>query len=404
MSSYSGIGCMSGSSLDGLDVCFAEYTGDKDTDIWGYRILKAETYPYPSEWGDKLRNASKLVGESLIKLHMEYGKFIGKTVLKFLENNEIPASSVDFVASHGHTVFHNPKEGYTFQLGDGETTSSYLSWPFVCNFRTKDVALGGQGAPLVPVGEKYLFNPHDICINLGGIANIGLKSGGGIGEDVCPCNYVTNRLAKQYNNDLEFDKDGKIAAQGNVIQEIYDKLEALPFYQEGPPKSLGPDWINTNIIPLLNTKTHSIPNLMRTFVEHVANRISTSCSDNHVRMRKHDRYHSETANVLVTGGGAFNKTLMELLRQKLKENKMEIEEADSDTINFKEALIFGFLGLRCLLGEENIYSGITGSRSNSVSGSIHRPLLSGSTPTKFEKFFFQLRRQRSLSMNYYDED
>lgn len=121
-------------------------------------------------------------------------------------------------------------------------------------------------------------------------------------------------------------------------------------------------------------------------------------------MRKHDRYHQETANVLVTGGGAFNKTLMELLRQKLKENKMEIEEADSDTINFKEALIFGFLGLRCLLGEENIYSGITGSRSNSVSGSIHRPLLSGSTPTKFEKFFFQLRRQRSLSMSYYDED
>ncbi len=255
MASYRGIGLMSGTSLDGLDICYVEFTGDVETDVWGYRIQKATTLPYSEDWRARLREATTLSGVDLIRLHFDYGHFIGQSIKNFIQKEDL---KVDFVASHGHTVFHQPERSFTFQLGDGETTSTYLPCPFVCNFRAKDLALGGQGAPLVPSGEKFLFNQTDLCINLGGIANIGKK--GEMGYDICPCNIVLNRLAKQFDDQREFDKDGELATRGVVKDDLLEKLEDLEYYKEPPPKSLGTEWISQEILPLLNVRFNLVLN------------------------------------------------------------------------------------------------------------------------------------------------
>lgn len=251
MSTYIGIGLMSGSSLDGLDICCVEFTGDVETDFWSYRIVNAETIAYSEEWTKTLRNASTLSGVELIKLHVDYGHFLGRAITNFINEHNL-RETVQFAASHGHTVFHAPEQGYTFQLGDGETISSHLPFPLVSDFRTKDVALGGQGAPLVPGGEKYLFGTYDICINLGGIANIGIK--GQKGFDICPCNIILNSLA-QFKDGMLYDKDGALARSGHVIKELLAELEDLPFYKEPPPKSLWKEWIEQHVFPLLNVST-----------------------------------------------------------------------------------------------------------------------------------------------------
>lgn len=248
MSTFVGIGCMSGSSLDGLDICCVEFTGDVCSDLWGYRILSAETVPYTEAWIKTLKNASKLLGSDLIKLHVDYGHFVGKSVSDFIDKNSL--TNIQFVASHGHSVFHQPADGFTFQLGDGQTTSTYLTVPFVCDFRSKDVCLGGQGAPLVPCGERFLFTNNDMCVNLGGIANIGVK--GHQGYDISPCNIILNRLASQVNGKLLYDKDGQIAKSGKVVPQVLEKMNGLSYFDQLPPKSLWRNYIEKEIYPLLN--------------------------------------------------------------------------------------------------------------------------------------------------------
>lgn len=245
---------MSGSSLDGLDICCVEFTGDICSDSWGYRILCAETTEYTPEWSRRLRDATTLSGEELVSLHIDYGKYVGMAVASFIKTNRL--HDVQFVASHGHTAFHKPKHGITFQLGDGEATSAFLRVPFVCNFRTKDVCFGGEGAPLVPCGEKFLFRNNDICVNLGGIANIGVK--GASGYDVSPCNIVLNRLASFKDSTFLFDKDGEIARNGTVIQEVLNKLNGLSYYREEAPKSLWKDYIESDVFPVLDVSSYKL--------------------------------------------------------------------------------------------------------------------------------------------------
>ncbi|CAG2185211.1 anmK [Mytilus edulis] len=394
MASFSGIGCTTGPSLDGLDLCHVEFTGDVQTDIWGYRIMKATTIPYTPEWQGLLRTASQLSGEQLIRLHVEYGHFVGQTIDEFIQTEGI--NNLDFVASHGHTVFHQPNLGYTFQLGDGETTAVHLRYPFVCNFGNKDVALGGQGAPLVPNGEKFLFSHKDICINLSGIANIGLR--GLQGYDVCPCNYVSNMLANLHDSKLEYDPEGDLARTGKVIDDVLQQLEELDYYKQLPPKSMESEKIENSVLPLLDTKKYQIPDLLRTFAEHVANRLADACKDGR------NTLHAGTVSkqngvikVLVSGGGSFNTHLIELFQSKLLNEGFDIEIADRDTIVFKEALIFAFLGLRCLLNQENIMASVTGSKFDSISGSIHRPVHSSSSVTRIIRFLMEKNKQRTAS-------
>lgn len=238
---------MSGSSLDGLDICCVEFTGDICSDLWGYRILCAETIPYSVEWAKVLGNAGNLSGAELIKLHVNYGHFVGKSVSGFIEKNNL--ENVQFISSHGHSVFHQPAEAFTFQLGDGETTSIYLKAPYVCDFRSKDICLNGQGAPLVPCGERFLFMNNDMCVNLGGIANIGIR--GHKGYDICPCNIVLNRLASQTSAKLLYDVDGEIAKSGQVVPHVLQSLNCVSYYSQLPPKSLWRDYIESDVFPIL---------------------------------------------------------------------------------------------------------------------------------------------------------
>lgn len=371
MSTFIGVGCMSGSSLDGLDMCCVEFTGDVCSDLWGYRILAAETVLYPEPWAQRLAGAARLPGVDLIKLHADYGHYVGKTVAEFIQKNKL--ENVQFVSSHGHSVFHQPEDGFTFQLGDGETTSTYFKVPYVCDFRSKDICMGGQGAPLVPCGERFLFTNNDMCVNLGGIANIGIR--GNFGYDICPCNIVLNRLASQADPNLLYDKDGMMARDGKLLPRVLDKLNNVAYYSDSPPKCLWRECIEKDIFSLLDTKQYQIQDLLRTCTEHVASLVADAC----VMAAEEIPSRESKKSVLFTGGGALNKYLMELIRDKLDDRDFEIERVDEDTINFKEALIFAFLGLRCLLGEENVFKDITGSRKDTVSGSIHRPSHTGTT-------------------------
>ncbi|ESO90678.1 hypothetical protein LOTGIDRAFT_73844, partial [Lottia gigantea] len=351
---------MSGTSLDGLDLCYTQFTGDVSTDVWSFRIEKAITIPYTDTWKGRLSGSVNLNGADLIQLHVEYGHFVGQTVRDFIKEGNLKP---DFVASHGHTVFHQVDKGFTFQLGEGETTSIYLTCPFITNFRSKDLALGGQGAPLVPSGERFLFSQTDICLNLGGIANIGLKNGKGY--DICPCNIVFNRLAGLHTAFMDYDEDGKLASRGKIKPDLLDQLNDLDYYKLKCPKSLGIEWISAKVFPLLDAKQYTYEDMMRTLAEHVAQKIAQACVDSKPSTK------DDEVSVMITGGGAFNKFLIKILSEKLEEHKISIKETDEETINFKEALVFAFLGLRSLLGRENVCSDVTGSTTDTVSGSIH---------------------------------
>ena len=272
MQSYIGIGVMSGSSTDGLDVCAVKLTGDDTSDIWCHRINHAKTYAYSPTWAAKLRSANKCSGEQLARLHVEFGHYIGMRIKEFID--EFDVSDVKFVAVHGHTIFHQPRDkinadededddedpekhctgkGFTFQLGDGETIASYTRCLVVSNFRAKDMAVGGQGAPLVPVGEKHLFHQYNCFLNLGGIANIASEDRG---FDICPCNMLLNHLANMHDSTLDYDEDGDIAAKGSLIEDLLERLNNLDFYKQSPPKALGRKWIEANVFPLLDLKVN----------------------------------------------------------------------------------------------------------------------------------------------------
>lgn len=396
MSSFTGLGLMSGTSLDGLDLCCVEFTGDVESDIWGYRVKFAKTVPYTSEWRERLSGAASLSGLELIKLHYDYAHFMGQIATNFLKENEL---RVDFVAIHGHTVFHQPEKKLTFQLGDGETFATYLKCPVVANFRAKDVAMGGQGAPLVPSGERFLYNQVALCLNLGGIANVGTR--GGSAWDICPNNMVLNKLARMFNPSLDYDNDGNIARDGFIHPELLEILENLEFYSLPSPKSLGAEWVDENIWPLLDTKKYSVPDLMKTFVEHVTNRITDACADAVLREPAESTLIGPQlgeSTVLITGGGAHNTFLMNELRAKLTAKGITIEKTDNCTVDFKEALVFAYLGLRCLLGKENVFAETTGARENSVAGSIHQPPILEPVVTSMHAHFrYLLRRQQSYS-------
>ena len=247
--SYIAVGLMSGTSCDGIDLCRVQFSGSPVDDTWSYSVLEATTIPYSREWKKKLQNFDSLSGYDVIKLHTDYGHLLGAELTAFIGEND-----VDFVGSHGHTVFHNPTERMTFQMGDGETMATYLRQPLVTSLRNKDVALGGQGAPIVPFGEKRLFGSYDICLNLGGICNISVAN---LGFDVVPCNMALNQLAKLHIADLEYDNNGEIARAGVVIDHLLDELNSLAFYRHRPPKSLAREWFEENVQPILNeVRTH----------------------------------------------------------------------------------------------------------------------------------------------------
>lgn len=353
MKNYVVIGMMSGTSLDGLDIACVRFTNDG---IWHFDPIKCISLGYEPSWRNNLSQAIHLSGLQLKKLDLEYGTFIGHAAHAFIEAHKLKP---DLIVSHGHTVFHQPEIGLTLQIGDGYRIHQATGIKTICDLRSMDVSLGGQGAPLVPLGDQELFGDFDYCLNLGGFSNISFHfQGHRIAFDICPVNTVLNYLTGLLGK--EYDEDGAIAKSGNMIPELLEKLNNLEYYSMKPPKSLGIEWVNKNIISMLPKS--QIPDVLHTFCHHISGQILAGCSFitpmglNHARM-------------LVTGGGAKNSFLMELLGDKLGAN-INVVVPDIEIVDFKEAIVFAFLGLLKELGQINCLKSVTGAQKDSSGGLV----------------------------------
>jgi len=338
---------MSGTSLDGLDIALCEFEFAKK---WNFKIEKATTIQYSDYWISQLSNAHQLSGFDLTNLNKEFGRFIGTSVKEFLNNLN---TTVDFIASHGHTIFHQPEKQLTLQIGDGAEISAITNIKTVSDFRTLDVALGGQGAPLVPIGDELLFSDYDYCINIGGFANISFKKDNDrFAYDICPANITLNYFAQKLNK--EFDKDGLLGQKGKVNKDLLKALNEIDYYNLNYPKSLGREWINSTFTPLTLNSNISLSDTMSTLYEHISEQISKSINNNQ-------------AKVLITGGGAYNKYLIKLIKEK---TTSEIITPTEEIIEYKEALIFAFLGLLRINGQINTLASVTGAKRDSSGGII----------------------------------
>lgn len=350
MAKYKVVGMMSGTSLDGMDLCYCSF--EQINEKWAYQLLESITIEYPNHWLKKLENAPNLSGSDLLLLHFEYGRWIGEKIKECFANKEI-----DFISSHGHTVFHQPNKGITFQLGHGQSIANAINHTTICDFRTADVLLGGNGAPLVPIGDQLLFGEYEACVNLGGFANISYSEKNIIKAfDICPVNIVLNYLSKDIG--LKYDKDGNISKSGKLIEPLLDELNSLDFYKTSPPKSLGREWVEENIIPLIEKSKGETRDKLRTFSEHSAVQIAKTLNG------------LQSKKILFTGGGAHNLFLIERIKALTNKN---INMPHKNVIDYKEALVFAFLGVLRMEKKTNILSSVTGATNNSSSGMIFHP-------------------------------
>ncbi len=350
-STYTVLGLMSGTSCDGLDMVLTRiFHSDKG---WEYEWIDAYTVPYEKEQQLFLKNIKQLGAEDLLKAHFEWGAYFGECAKKFLTKH--PGTRVDFIASHGHTVYHQPNHGWTFQMGAASSLAVSAQCPVVADFRTTDVANGGQGAPLVPIGDRLFFAEFDFCLNLGGFANISYElNNERFAFDICPLNLPMNLLATRLG--VDFDANGDFAKQGSVNIELLSQLNALEYYQMTPPKSLGAEWYEKDYINVLKQHTIPVVDILSTVVEHAALQIA-KCTV------------GWSGKVLVTGGGAWNEFLLSRIREHAPQ--MEWVIPDADLVNFKEALIFALLGVLRWEQKANALASVTGANLNSIGGGVY---------------------------------
>jgi len=351
MKTYLSIGCMSGTSLDGLDLVACRFTTDE---AWKFEIIKAVTIPYSHKWINKLSKAAELNALGFALLHNEFGKFIGKQVADFCSDlPDLP----DLVSSHGHTIFHQPHKKLTVQIGNGAQIAAASGLPTACDFRSLDVALKGQGAPLVPIGDELLFGEYELCLNLGGIANFSFRENDERKAfDICPANMAFNHFTKELG--YEYDLDGNLGRTGVVQEELLSLLNSLDFYQLTGPKSLGREWFEKEFLPLISSFQLEHKDILRTLYEHISDQLTFSV----------DQYPK--GKILITGGGARNVFLIELFSEKTK-HKTIVPSAQ--IIDFKEAIIFAFLGVLRLRNEVNCLKSVTGANRNHSGGVIYLP-------------------------------
>lgn len=346
MKLYKAIGVMSGTSLDGIDICYVELSSFENK----YQIIHAETIEYDTYWRKRLADAIDISGESLTKLDIEYGHFLGEQILQFIEKNQI--QTIDFIASHGHTIFHRPNFGYTLQIGHGAAIWAKTNIPTIYDFRTQDVILGGQGAPLVPIGDQMLFSNYDACLNLGGFSNISFeRNQKRIAFDICPVNIVLNRLSARLNR--KFDDKGALAKYGTIDKSLLEKLNQLEFYELNAAKSLGVEWCREMVDPLIEQSNLKTEDLLATFTEHIAIQISKVFNRNEIK------------NVLITGGGAYNEFLIQCIAKK---SMTKLILGDPVLIEYKEALIFAWMGMLRMEQRINVLSSVTSANRDHSSG------------------------------------
>lgn len=355
---YKVLGLMSGTSLDGLDIAYCQIW-QNEQEKWDFKILKAETISYSLDWKSKLKNAIFLSEKEHEDLDISYGQWLGQEAKKFLQKNNC---IIAFIASHGHTSHHRPEDGYTFQLGNGQELANVSNQKVICDFRSLDVKNGGQGAPLVPIGDELLFKEYDFCLNLGGISNISFKKNNSriaydIGLANMPLNYITQKINKEY------DEGGRLAASGKLDKELHAQLDELAYYKLPFPKSTGYEWFTEKIVPLIENSSSSIEDLLHTFIHHNCTKIASAIESNQV---------NPNSKVLVCGGGALNDFFISTLKEKLH-SLAKVVIPEKQLINFKEALVFALMGVLRVRDEINIMSSVTGATKNSSSGVIFSP-------------------------------
>lgn len=367
---YGAIGLMSGSSLDGLDIAFVRF--HEQAGKWEYEIVEADCYPYSAEWVEKLRSAIDLPARDYQLLHTAYGHYTGQEVNRFIEAHGLQFQ-VAVIGSHGHTTFHMPEKKMTGQLGDGAAIAAVTGLPVVSDLRAMDVALGGQGAPIVPIGEKMLLGDYAYFLNLGGIANLSAKPptpnsqlqtpnfSGIIAFDVCPANRVLNMLAAELG--MEYDKDGAVAATGQVNPELLEKLNGLDYYRQPYPKSLANDFGTDTVYPIIRQTGIPVADGLRTVCEHIVVQVSQS-------IQSLQPAAQPGAKLLATGGGALNGFLTALLRERLATVGVELAVPDKKLVNFKEAMVMAFMAILRWRQENNVLASVTGASRDSIGGAL----------------------------------
>lgn len=357
MKTYEILGLMSGTSLDGLDLayCHIWQSGTR----WKFKIKETKSVSYDPEMQSKLRDSIFLPAEELLSFHNSYGTWLGEQSKSFIEEHHL---NVDCIASHGHTTHHRPEMGLTFQIGSGQHLANASGQKVICDFRTNDVALGGQGAPLVPIGDALFFGEYDFCLNLGGIANVSFdKDGQRIAYDIGLANMILNHITRK--NGLDYDKGGQLASSGRVNAELLKKLNDLEYYRLPYPKSIGYEWFVEKVVPLVDGTDDSMENLLCTGIHHICEQIA-------VQVTVNSRQSENT--LLVTGGGALNDFLTQTLQEKLGVGTKVIVP-DKKLIEFKEALVFAFMGVLRMEGKTNVLRSVTGAKRDSSSGVVYLP-------------------------------
>ncbi|SHK57590.1 anhydro-N-acetylmuramic acid kinase [Maribacter aquivivus] len=357
MKIYKIIGLMSGTSLDGLDLAYCHIW--EKNGVWEFDIKETKSVKYSSEMLNTLKNAISLSAEKLIKLHNTYGTWLGEQTSIFINVNKL---DVDYIASHGHTTHHRPEMALTFQVGSGQHLANATGIKVIADFRTNDLALGGQGAPLVPIGDRMFFNEYDYCLNLGGISNVSFEvKDKRIAYDIGLANMILNYITRKV--DLEYDEDGKLARSGNINTKMLEQLNSLKYYLLPHPKSIGYEWFLEEVVPIVEDNDDTIENLLHTSIHHICDKVAQQINLNF----KHNKQQ-----LLITGGGALNSFLIETLQQKLGDTT-KVVVPEKIIIEFKEALVFALMSVLRVEQLTNVLSSVTGAKKDSSSGVLFIP-------------------------------
>ena len=357
---YNVIGLMSGSSLDGLDIAYIRF--EETAGKWQFEILESTCFPYSEEWKLKLAGLTGLPAKDYLLLHTAYGQYLGNCVNKFLDEKNLDYR-VQLISSHGHTAFHFPSQHMTAQIGDGASIAAVTGIRTITDLRSVDVALGGQGAPIVPIGEKLLFPEYDLFLNIGGIANLSANGETFIGFDVCPANRVLDLLAA--GTGKGFDEDGAMASAGNVDGNLLEQLNAFDYYRLPYPKSLSNEFGLREIFPVILKAKLSLPDALRTYVQHIVVQVSESL----FKLKK-ELSGKEELRLLITGGGAHNRFLTNKLKEAVSASGIECVIPPANLVNYKEALVIALMGALRWREDINVMHSVTGATKDSSNGAL----------------------------------
>ncbi len=362
METYHAIGVMTGSSLDGIDLAYTKITVENGQ--YNYEVLISECVPIPPKWKLRIEQLVLQNAVTYLKTSAFFGHFIGDRIAEFIEKHSL-REQLDFIASHGQTVFHQPENLFTSQIGDGAAIARKSGFPVICDFRSIDVALGGQGAPVAPIADKIFFPDYKFFLNLGGIGNITANINGRyVAFDITAVNLVLNKVARLKGAD--FDYDGNMARAGELDDRLFEELNGSWYYEKDYPKSLSGGWVSKVVLPTLSRHNISIENKLRTLVEHIAFQISRSIAQVH---KKESIDISKADKMLVTGGGAFNSFLVERIEAL---SPLSLIVPDDETVKYKEAILMALMGVLRLRGEVNCLGSVTGAERDSIGGAIYQ--------------------------------